>query len=153
MQRPAASAQSCWLGRSAHVGPCYVPQPSNPFLCRKPLLKTCHSSNRRSAKGSPIYSRAGPTPPEVLADRSVLVVTTVLFAVCTSTSCRRTVAEVAFHRQEMLHPHQKGKFVVATSCFHVQVQNTPACPCQLIAILHRCNDQSGSTAQQRMVGA
>ena len=72
MQRPAASARSCWLGRSAHVYPYPVAQPSNPFLRRKPLLKTSYPSNRRSANGSASQIRAGATPPEVLANRSTL---------------------------------------------------------------------------------
>ena len=146
MQRPVASGQRCWLGRAAHVCPCPVAQPSNPFLCRKPLLKRFYPSNRRSAEGFVAYS-AGVTPPEVLANRSMLVHNSLICYLCAS--CCRTVAEAAFHRQETLHPHQIGRSMTAKlySC----VQDIPACPCQLIAYLHRCNDQNGSTAQQQMV--
>ena len=75
MQQPAQSVQSCWLGRSAHVCRCPSAQPSNPFVCRKPLLKRCYPSKRRSTKKLSSDARADGAAPEVLAQRSQLVAT------------------------------------------------------------------------------
>ncbi|KAL3137049.1 hypothetical protein ABBQ32_006634 [Trebouxia sp. C0010 RCD-2024] len=62
--QPAHSAQSCWLGRPVHVCRCPSAQPSNPFLCRKPLLGRRYPSKRRSVKNPASDARAGGAPPE-----------------------------------------------------------------------------------------
>lgn len=154
MQRPAASAPSCWLGRSAHVCLSPTAQPSNPFLCRKPVLKRSPPKKRCSVKRSPSDTRAGVTPPEVLYAQTAQCPYHTSFVCCTCIWYCRTAAEGAFHQQDIRHPRLIGQSLLPS---HVTLHNTSqriSIPADFpVACLHRCNDQSDSTAQQRMVSA